>query len=63
MRCRVVVPGPVDCPNDADGVVVFKDGDRIAACRDCQLRLGQLAGSMGSTVTIEPLRLEHPATV
>ena len=29
MRCRVVVPGPVDCPNDADGVVVFKDGDRI----------------------------------
>jgi len=59
MKCRVVVPGVINCPNDAKGVVVFKDDDRVPACQDCQLRLGQLAGSMGSTIKVEELPIDE----
>lgn len=57
MKCRAVIPGAVDCSNAASFRVAFKDGDKIPACRDCALRLGELAKSFGTTIGIEPLVL------
>ena len=56
MKCRAVVTTKREaCGEPATHVVTFRDGDRITACHNCVLSLGQLAGSHGATIKAEKL--------
>ena len=59
MKCRAVTPPSADaCGKPATHVVTFHDGDKISACTNCVLALGQLAGSHGTTLKAEKISAE-----
>lgn len=50
-ECRVTTQPKGDiCGKEAVYVVEFQDSDKILACQDCTLRLGQVAGNHGARI-------------